>query len=208
MKNILRCVGAAVIGFLLTGCHSLTVSEPKRTATEQLLLSTAADRGLQGVGLAPLRGKKVYLEEQYFRSYDQEYILGAIRELISTNGAFLVRERDEADTIVEARSGGLGIDTRTTLFGIPAVPIPIPGAGTLATPEVALYKAELHDSTGKFALLAYDNKSGGHLHSTGTLAGKAYFNHYKILGFINWRRTDIPELDPHLFKKTKEAVKR
>src|SRR5262249_35851034 len=161
--------GAAVLGFLLTGCHTVNVSKPKRTATEQLLLSTAADRGLQGVELAPLRGKKVFLEEQYFRSYDQEYILGAIRELISTNDAFLVRKIDDADIVVEARSGGLGIDTRTNLFGIPALPIPIPMVGTIATPEVALWSSILHDSTGKFALLAYDNRTGGYIHSTGSL---------------------------------------
>jgi hypothetical protein len=207
-STILRCLGAAILCFLLTGCHSLNVSEPKRTATEQLLLSTAADRGLEGVNLAPLRGKKVFLEEEYFKSYDQEYILGAIRELISKNGAFLVRKIDEAEIIVEARSGGLGIDTRTSLFGIPALPIPIPFVGTLATPEIALYKAELHDSTGKFVLLAYDNKTGGYIHSTGSLAGKAYFNYYKVLGFFNWRSTDIPELDPRVFKRMKEAAKK
>src|SRR6516162_497644 len=124
LNCILRGLGVAILGFFVTGCHSLKVSEPKRTATEQLLLSTAADRGLQGVDLAPLRGKKVFLEEQYFRSYDQAYILGAIRELISRNGAFLVRKIDDAEIIVEARCGGLGIDTRTTLFGIPEIPIP------------------------------------------------------------------------------------
>jgi hypothetical protein len=203
-NKILHCIGAALLVALLSGCHSLKVSEPKRTAAEQLLLSTAADRGLQGVNLAPLRGKKVFLEEQYFRSYDQEYILGAIRELISTNGAFLVRKIDDAEIIVEARCGGLGIDTRTTLFGIPEIPIPIPMVGTLATPEIALYKAELHDSTGKFVLLAYDNKTGAYVHSTGSLAGKAYFNFYKLLGFFNWRSTDIPELDPRVFKRMQE----
>jgi hypothetical protein len=208
MDIILRCLGAALVGFLLTGCHSLKVSQPKRTAAEQLLLSTAADRGLHGVDLAPLRGKKVYLEEQYFRSYDQEYILGAIRELISKNGAFLVRKIDESEMVVEARCGGLGIDARTSLFGIPEIPIPIPMVGTLATPEIALYKAELYDSTGKFALFAYDNSTGGYVHSTGSLAGKAYFNYYKLLGFFNWRSTDIPELDPRVLKKkNKEAEK-
>jgi hypothetical protein len=208
MNRIIRYLGPAVLGLLLTGCHSLNVSEPKRTATEQLLLSTAADRGLVGVDLAPLRGKKVFLEEQYFRSYDQEYILGAIRELISTNGAFLVRKIDDADIIVEARCGGLGIDSRTNLFGIPAIPIPIPMVGTIGTPELALWREDLHDSTGKFVLLAYDNKTGGYIHSTGALAGKAYFYHYKILGIFNWRRTDIPELDPRVFKRMKEGVTR
>ena len=193
--------GAALLA--QTGCHQLTVSEPKRTATEQLLLSTAADRALQDVNLAPLRGKKVFLEEEYFKSYDQQYILGAIRELISKNGAFLARKIGEADIIVEARSGGLGIDSRSTLFGIPAIPFPIPMVGTIATPEVALYKSELHDSTGKFVLLAYDNQTGGYVHSTGSLAGKSYFNHYKILGFFHWRSTDIPELDPRVLEKGK-----
>jgi hypothetical protein len=207
MNTLLRCIAVTMAGFLLTGCHSLKVSEPKRTAAEQLLLSTAADRGLHGVDLSPLRGKKVFLEEQYFRSYDQEYILGAIRELISKNGAFLVRKIDDADIIVEARCGGLGIDTRLSLFGIPEIPIPIPFVGTIATPEIALYKAELHDSTGKFVLLAYDNKTGGYIHSTGSLAGKAYFNYYKLLGLFDWRSTDIPELDPRVLKKAKETAK-
>jgi hypothetical protein len=54
----LFCVAAVLVQ---TGCHSLNVSEPKRTVTEQLLLSTATDRALQEVDLAPLRGKKVFL---------------------------------------------------------------------------------------------------------------------------------------------------
>jgi hypothetical protein len=147
------------------------------------------------------------LEEQYFRSYDEEYVLGAIRELILKNGAFLVRKNDEAEIIVEARSGGLGLDSRVSLLGIPALPFPIPMVGTVTTPEIALYKAELHDSMGKFVLLAYDNKSGGYLHSTGRLDGKAYLHHYSILGLINWRRTDVPELAPQVPKGEKAGLK-
>ena len=119
-----------------------------------------------------------------------------------------MRKIEDAETIVEARAGGLGIDTRISLFGIPALPIPIPIVGTLATPEIALYKAELHDSTGKFVLVAYDNKTGGFVHSTGSLAGKAYFNYYRVLGFFNWRSTDIPELDPRVWERTKAALTR
>jgi len=32
-------------------------------------------------------------------------------------------------------------------------------------------------------------------------------NSYKLLGFFNWRSTDIPELDPRVLKKKKEAAK-
>jgi hypothetical protein len=190
-----------------TGCHSVRVSQPDRTATEQLLLSTAVDRGMATADLVPLRQKRVYLVEDYFSSYDKAYALGAIRELISTNGAYLVDTPEKAEIIVEARSGGLGIDYRETLFGIPALPIPIPFVGTLETPEVALYKSQLSDSTGKFALLSYDSQSRAHIHSTGSMPGKAYFHYYKILGFINWRHTDIPELDPRFLKRVKEKGK-
>jgi hypothetical protein len=41
-------------------------------------------------------------------------------------------------------------------------------------------------------LLAYDNKTGRYIHSTGSMAGKAYFNYYKILGFFNLAQHRYP----------------
>lgn len=203
----LQRVGRAVVWWSLgcglslvfSGCHSVTVTEPKRSVAEQLLLSTAADRAVEGVDLHPLEGKKVYLQEKYFDSYDKEYCLGAIRELISTNGAFLVDTVDDAEVIVEARSGGLGLDQRETLFGIPNLILPIPLVGNFELPEIALFKSTKADSIAKFALLAIDSESRAYLHSTGAMPGKSRFHHYKVLGIINWRRTDIPELKTRFF---------
>src|SRR5258706_14819028 len=90
--------GAVVLN---SGCRSLRVTEPPRTAIEQLLLSTADDDAMKGFNLLPLKGKKIYVEEKYFESYDKGYALGNIRELLCRNGCRLVEKREEADTIVE-----------------------------------------------------------------------------------------------------------
>ena len=192
LRGVLFC-GLLALG---TGCHSVKITEPKRTVTEQLLLSSAADRAVADLEVSVLRGKTVYLEERYFKSYDKRYVLGAIRQHLSESGARLTTDEEKADVIVEARSAGLGLDSRESLLGIPSIGFPILFAGTVQTPEIALYKSQQADSTAKFALFAYDRGSGEHVHSSGARSGKAHFYHYKFLGFFNWRRTDIPELDP------------
>ncbi|MBX3746485.1 MAG: hypothetical protein KF833_14350 [Verrucomicrobiae bacterium] len=199
-------VAAGVLAFLLAGCHSVEVTKPKRTMAEQLLLSTAADRSVEGVDLSVLREKRVFVDDRYFDSVDKPYVIGTIRELISTNGAYLVSSVDRADIVVEPRSGALGIDTRETLFGVPSIPFPIPFAGTVTTPEISIFKSEKADSLGKFALLAYERESGDHVHSSGSMVGVAQFHYYRVLSLIHWRQTDIPELDPRVWRRLRQAA--
>ena len=193
---------AAALGLAsTTGCNSLDLTKPERSVAEQLLLSTASDRALAGIDLAPLRDKAVFVEERYFESYDKGYALGCIRQAISEGGGRLVDADYKADMIVEVRSGALGLDNRGTLFGIPAITLPIPLAGPVETPEIAIYKSTLADSTAKFALFAYERSSGKHVESRGPLNGTAYFHHYLFLGLFNWRSTDIDQLDPKIGKR-------
>lgn len=204
MNSAWKQVLVLVAGILWVGCHATKVTEPKRSVTEQFLLSAAAERAVARVDLSVLKGRKVYVQEKYFKGYDKAFAIGAIRERISKSGALLMSQEKVADVIVEIRSGGLGLDTRESLVGIPALNMPIPLAGPIATPEIALYKSAMADSAGKFALFAYERVSGEHLHATGTMAGTAYFHHYRLLGLLNWRLTDVPELDPKLRKRARK----
>lgn len=191
-----QCAVAIVLVGLLSGCHSVKMSEPPRTAVEQLLLSTAADRAVKDVDLSWLKGRNVYVEEKYFESYDKGYAVSLIRQRISESGGLLMATNVNADVIVEIRSGALGMSTAETLIGIPAMGLPVPLAGALQTPELALYKSQKGDSAAKFALFAYERSSGEHIRSAGAMAGRAYFHLYKIVG-ISWKRTDVPELSKH-----------
>jgi hypothetical protein len=190
-----RCGPLWLLFFLpgIAGCLQTRLSEPPRTAVEQLLLSTAADRSLQRVHWEMFQEKKVFVDTNYFESYDRAYVLGTVRDLLSQYGALLATNANDADIIIEPRSGALSTDSSSSLVGMPSVPIPIPFAGTFTSPEVYLWKSQKLFSTAKIALFAYDRKSRKHVYSSGPLAGKASHKYYKFLGYFSVTRTDLPE---------------
>jgi len=177
---------------LSSGCAFNKRTEPARSATEQLLLSTVADRALQSSNYVLFAGQKVFVDTNYFSSYDSGYALGSVRDGLSRAGALLVTAVTNSDITVEVRAGALSADSNDSLIGVPATGIPIPLVGALSIPELALYKSEDQRAYAKIAILAYATKSREHVFSSGPLVGGAYNNYHKIL-FISWVTTDIPE---------------
>jgi hypothetical protein len=181
---------------LLCGCYTAKMSEPPRTALEQLVLSRSSDLAMDGVDLSWVNGKKIYVEEKYFDSYDKAYVIGLIRQHLNEAGGLLMKADDKADLIVEIRSGGLGMDTSETMVGIPSLSIPVPLSGSLQTPEIAFYKNTKANAIAKFALFAYARDSGEFVHSVGPVSGYSHFHLYKLVG-ITWKRTDVQQLKKH-----------
>jgi len=177
---------------LLTACQSARSTHPKRTATEQLLLSAATDRALRDVNLPDLADQTVYLDTTYLETFDQPYVIGSLRDLLFRNGALLQEKPEQADIIVEARSAALSTDSMESLAGIPAMPLPIPAAVTIETPELPLFKMNSQTSVAKLALTAYNRESKKHLFSADALLGQAHLDHYTLLG-ITTKKTNIPE---------------
>jgi hypothetical protein len=206
-RNNSFLVVAAVIftAVLLGGCTTTKKTDTSRTATEQLLLSTAADRALQSANLMLFANRKVFLDTAYFDSYDSKYVIGTIRDALSRAGAILAENASNTDIIVEARSGALAIDSSETLFGIPALAAPVPLTGSLQMPELAFYKSERQRSTAKIALLAFAKGSREHIYSSGPLDGKSYDKRYRFL-FVAWLRTDIPEKETNAKKIKQDQI--
>jgi hypothetical protein len=189
---------------LVSGCSTVKESTPARTATEQLLLSSATERALEDTHFPWLDGKKVFLEDKYFESYDKGMAVGLMRQRVSASGALLMKTDDKADVIVEIRSDALSMDMAEMLVGVPAMAVPIPLAGPVTTPEIVLYKSHRSDSIAKFALFAYERASGHYLESAGPMLGRAYLHLYKVL-VVPWRRTDVSELPGYGHKKKRAA---
>jgi len=182
-----------VTALIFVGCSSQEITSPARSATEQLLLSSAADQALATANLSIFAGRKVYFDFTYFDSYDSKYAEGEIRDAFSRAGALMASDNKSADVVVEARAGAFSIDTNAGFFGLPSIPLPIPGtAEEPVTPQVAFYSSQSQVSYAKIALLAYDNKSRAHIYSSGPLDGRAY-NTYKAILFLSWWATDVPE---------------
>ncbi len=182
------------IGLMSTGCHTSKLTEPPRTVAEMVMLSHAADQAIAQLDLDPVQGKKVFLDASYFESVDGKYVIGALREAIAIHGGILVDELDASQWVMELRNRGLGMDTRSALFGLPAMEIPVPFAGRVASPELALYKANLADSIASFAVVVYDRQEGLMLATATEGEGMSKFNQYQLLGFIKWRSTDVGAL--------------
>lgn len=208
IKTITLYAALFMIGMgLFTGCHTSKLTEPMRTASELLMLSYSADHAIEKMDLSSLKGKRVFMDVQYFESVDKAYVLGALREKLGKDGAILLTSEDKAEFIVEPRNRGLGVDVRSSLFGIPAMDIPVPLAGRISSPELAIYKAEKADGIASFVLAAYRKSEGLDLEISSEGAAESKFNQYRILGFIKWRSTDIPELKPTSYGVKKQLRK-
>lgn len=184
---------SALLLLILNGCSATRITEPPRTAVEQLLLSNAIDKSMRNTDFSVFKNQTVFSDSSLFEGYDAKYALGTIRDKLSQAGALLVDTAEKARFVLEPRSGGIGIDSHSELFGMPNITIPVPFAGAVETPEVPFWKVVKADSTVKIVILAIERETGKHHYSSGSLVGKSYNHQYKILGIFNWRNTDIPE---------------
>ncbi len=190
----------ALLAGLASGCvNKQRMTQPAQSVGEQLLLSTAIDRTLSELdmeAIGRLKGFKVYLSTTYLRALDQEYLIGSLRDLLFSSGVLVVDDPEQAQMIVEVRSGANSLDSATVTAGIAedqALPNPVTGA-PVALPELALFKKENNVSVTTVALVAYHANTRVHVFSSGTLLGGAYDRHYQILGLLRLRFTDVPEL--------------
>ena len=185
---------------ICTGCvNKIRMTEPARSLAEELLVSTSIDRSISSLdpeAIGRLKGFKVFISSTYIKTLDQEYLIGSLRDLLLSNGALVVDALEDAEMIVEIRSGANSLDNSTATLGISedqSLPNPVTGA-PVALPEIAFYKKENNYAATKIAVIAYQAKSREHVFSSGTLLGGAYDKHFQLLGILRLRFTDVPEL--------------
>jgi hypothetical protein len=179
-----------LFAFLVEGCTTTRETNPARSATEQLLISTAADNAAARLSLQIPPQTKVFVDASDFEGTDSKYAIGAIRERIIKQGAQLVDSKGSADMVVEIRSGALSVDQEQTLVGLPHFQVPIPLAGGLGIPEIALFKKAERRGVAKFAATAYDTHDGK-VETTGTQFGFSHDTDWVLLFFFSWSTDDL-----------------
>ena len=93
----------------LAGCITERGTSPLRTATEELLISTAADRAAGKLAEQIPANIRAYLDA-YIDAPDGIYATRAIRDRLLRRGIVLADDRTAADVIIEVRSGALSTD--------------------------------------------------------------------------------------------------
>jgi hypothetical protein len=161
-----------------TGCASTLTSNTARTAREQMLLSNAVDRSLNKVDFTPLYGQKVYVEEKYLECVDKPYVVGSVRHRALRAGALLTDKADEAQVVMELRSGGVGTDTTESYLGTTEIALP----GLLTIPEIRFAERKTQFGYAKLGLVIYDAETKQVLGDGGVALARSDDSNWYVAG--------------------------
>jgi len=196
----IRCLCASLL-LVLIGCTSTKTSNTARTGTEQLLISNAVDQALGKVDFSPMAGQKVLVEEKYLETVDKGYIVSSIRHNVLHAGGHLTAKPEEADIILELRSGGVGTDISDAFLGIPGISLP----GMVALPDLKLVTRSRQSAFAKLGVVAIDAKSQQELPVGGVSLAMSDDNNWYVMGVGPYRQGTMeqevemsigPSLDP------------
>ncbi len=179
-------------------CTQVRESEPERTATEQLLFSTAVERVCDALAIQVPPDSRVFVDASYVDGAEGKYLVATLRDRVLREGGQLVAARTGADLVFEPRVGALSVDRKKFLIGIPSFPIPIPLAGTIEFPELALFKRDRQQGVVKLALTGYDASTGTLQQSSEAAYGFSNRTEWAALIFFEWQDNDLvpdPEND-------------
>ena len=185
------------------GCATIRVTDPPRTATELFLLSGAASEAIAQLSADSLRDRMVWVETQYLSDARQtatelSFLVGELRARLLQSGVRLVDKRDQAEIVLEVRSGGVGVDRLEFLLGIPAAYFSGftgnvgPGGVPLATPELAIVKSTRQNGFASIAFVAYVAKTGELIAASGPFVGRTKREDFWFFGTGPRTVGDIP----------------
>ncbi len=173
------------------GCASTKTSNTARTAQEQLLISNSIDQALSKVDFSAFRGSKIFIDEKYLDCVDKPYVVGSIRHRVLRGGARMVEKADDADVVMEVRSGGVGTTSSDLFVGTPQ--LSVPGPFPLSVPEVRLMSKQSQIGIAKIGIVAYDAKTRQMIGDGGLTLAKSEDKNWYLLGVGPYRNGSIRE---------------
>jgi hypothetical protein len=200
MRKTLSVPAIFLCAVLVAGCTTSRSTAPLRTASEQLLISAAADRAAAQLSLGIPKGTKIFVDTRFFQGYDEGYAIAAIRTQMLKSGLMLVDDRNLAEAVVQVSSGALSTDQNSLLIGLPQLTVPyIPAGNSVTVPEIALFKQAEEKGVAKFVATGYDAKTGKMLATTDPRYGFAHNTNHTVLLFFSWSTGDVipPGVDQH-----------
>jgi len=172
------------------GCATSHKTNTARTASEQILISSAVDRAVQEVQFGDLQHRVVFIDDQYLDTVDKGYVTSALRHKVLQNDGILAKTPDTADVVLEVRSGGVGTDSQETFFGVPAISAP---GMPIAIPELKLVTRSTQYGTAKIGLVAYDPRTGRAVGDGGETLARTDDDNWYVFGVGPFRRGALNE---------------
>lgn len=194
----------------LTGCAiPQEVSKTPRSATEQLLLSQAVERALDGLSVPLPDGESVrvevsglqtdrahlHIDEQDERfgvidspSWDLAFVRDLIAGRLGEMGYLVRKHAEEATYLIRILVHSMGTNQGKTFFGIPPIQsLIIP----FALPALTLYQEQDQLAHVRFHLDVFEAATGRFVRSTPWVKGNTYYNQYTVFFFFSFKTTDL-----------------
>ena len=181
----------------LGGCTSNQAPDASHApAEQQLAVTKAVDHAVDNLKLEIPPHTRVFVDSSFVDTEDKgivlpKYTIGAVRDLLLRAGANLVPERKDAQLVAELRTGAQAVNHKDMLVGLPSFSLPVPMAGPMSTPEVALFKRDTQKGISKIALTLLNAKTGALVDSTGASYGDSRLIKYQALLVFNWTDEDV-----------------
>ncbi|MFM8253233.1 MAG: DUF6655 family protein [Planctomycetota bacterium] len=160
-----------------TGCGSTK----SRTATEQLLMSDAVDRAVAQIDFKELSGQKVFFDTKFVVNtkdpafignlkglgyVNAEYVISSLRQQMVAADCRLQDKLEDADFVVEARLGAVGVDNNEVVYGLPAS-APYSAAANVVSngpsipslPELSVARKIVQVGAAKIGVFAYERQT-------------------------------------------------
>jgi len=186
-----------LMAITLTGCGTTKWSDTSRTATEQLLLTSAMDRAVGKMNFTALFNKTAFIDSTAItNATDSQYFISMVRQHLLASGAKVVEKKEEADYVVELRAGTVGTDRNDLMVGVPSLTLPTGGAsqlltGTTAVPEIAIIKRTDQRAVVKVAAFVYNRKTNSPFYQSGNIQTESRIRARWIFGAGPIIRGDI-----------------
>lgn len=176
------------LGFLVIFAFSLTIlasgcatakrtgTETARSATEQLLLSTAAERSATQIEGTDFHGVRVYLEVTGLTK-DADFAKDTVASELQARGAVIVTEVTKATYTVRILVQAFGTDQTESFLGIPAMNSIFP------IPEIALFKRRRQTARSRLQFTVIDTRTGQTVGQAQEVEGRTVFTRMTILPF-------------------------
>lgn len=173
------------------GCSTGKITTTERSAVEMALISESVSRTLTKLTGPTLYYQRAYIDDSELEAPDKTFIVSSLRLHLGKMGMHVVDDKDQADVIIHPRAAIAAMDDSSFLLGIPEIPIPIPGSGTVHLPEVAFFKRNKQIGVNRMGLYGIDAKDNSLAFDMGNAASTAYYTRWSLLIFISFRTTDL-----------------
>ena len=151
---------------LLCGCGTTKWSDTGRTATEQLLISSAMEELIDEYDYYALSNRSVFVKMN--SCTDSEFLRSILRQQLAANGVLVKDKEEEAEYILEVAPGASGTNRYDLMYGIPETTIPSMTGTSTTIPEVALIKRTDQEAQVKLLMWAYNKETGAIIWQSGS----------------------------------------